>query len=128
MTNAEIARIIREIALFLDMEGVPFKPRAYEKAAHAIESVDEPLAEVYRRGGLKAIESELGIERTEETRDMRGHDAVRLWRRFERGDEEALEILLEYNRQDVENLRPLMRYAYGALRARCLGGKPPRPP
>lgn len=54
-SNADIARIMREIAIYLDMEGVPFKPRAYEKAAYAIEAVDEPLTEVYRRGGLKAI-------------------------------------------------------------------------
>ncbi|MFI5397489.1 MAG: DNA polymerase/3'-5' exonuclease PolX [Candidatus Binatia bacterium] len=55
MSNADIARIMREIAVYLDMDGVPFKPRAYEKVAYAIEAVDEPLTEVYRRGGLKAI-------------------------------------------------------------------------
>src|SRR5437016_3793959 len=55
MTNAQIARIMREIAAFLDMEGVPFKPRAYEKVAYAIEAVDEPIAEIYRRGGIKAV-------------------------------------------------------------------------
>src|SRR5450830_850513 len=54
-TNADIGRIMREIATYLDMEGVPFKPRAYEKVAYAVEAVDEPLSEVYRRGGLKAI-------------------------------------------------------------------------
>lgn len=54
-SNADIARIMREIATYLDMEGVPFKPRAYEKVAYAVEAVDEPLSEVYRRGGLKAI-------------------------------------------------------------------------
>ncbi len=61
ITNAEIARIMREIAVFLEMEGVPFKPRAYEKVAYAVEAVDEPLAEVYRRGGLKAIEEIPGV-------------------------------------------------------------------
>ena len=55
MSNADIARIMREIAIYLDMAGVQFKPRAYEKVAYAIEAVDEPLTEVYRRGGLKAI-------------------------------------------------------------------------
>jgi DNA polymerase (family 10) len=54
-SNADIARIMREIAIYLDMEGVAFKPRAYEKAAYAIEAVDEPLTEVFRHGGLKAI-------------------------------------------------------------------------
>jgi DNA polymerase (family 10) len=61
MTNAEIARIRREISVFLDMEGVPFRPRAYEKIAHAIEAIDEPLAAIYRRGGLKAIAEIPGV-------------------------------------------------------------------
>ena len=61
MTNADIARTMREIAVFLDMEGVPFKPRAYEKAAYAIESVDEPIIDIYRRGGIKAIEEIPGV-------------------------------------------------------------------
>jgi DNA polymerase (family 10) len=61
MTNADIARVMREIAVFLDMEGVPFKPRAYEKAAYAIESVDEPIIDIYRRGGIKAVEEIPGV-------------------------------------------------------------------
>src|SRR2546426_10588072 len=65
------------------------------------------------------------MERTEKTRDIRGYDAVKLWRRFERGDEDALDVLLEYNRQDVENLVPLMHHAYRNLRARFLGTRPP---
>jgi DNA polymerase (family 10) len=55
MTNAEIARIMREISVYLDMEGDRFRPRAYEKIAHAIESLDESVADVYRRGGVKAL-------------------------------------------------------------------------
>jgi len=61
MTNAHLARVMREIAAFLDMEDVPFKPRAYEKAAYAIEAVDEPIAEIYRRGGTKAVEAIPGV-------------------------------------------------------------------
>ena len=61
MTNAEIARVMREIAVFLDMEGVQFKPRAYEKVAYAIEAVDEPIAEIYKRGGIKAVEEIPGV-------------------------------------------------------------------
>lgn len=61
MTNADIARVMREIAVFLDMEGVPFKPRAYEKAAYAIESVDEPIIDIYGRGGIKAVEEIPGV-------------------------------------------------------------------
>jgi len=54
-SNADIARILREIAVYLDMDSVPFKPRAYEKAAYAVEALDEPLAEIFHCGGFKAI-------------------------------------------------------------------------
>ena len=64
MTNAEMAKIMREIAFFLDMEEVPFKPRAYEKAAYAIEALDAPLDEIYRRGGIKAVEEIPGVGRS----------------------------------------------------------------
>jgi DNA polymerase (family X) len=61
VSNADIARVMREIAVLLDMDGVPFKPRAYEKVAYAIEAVDEPIAEMFRRGGMKAIEEIPGV-------------------------------------------------------------------
>ena len=40
MRNADLARCFRDLAAYLDMEDVPFKPRAYEKAAQAIEAHD----------------------------------------------------------------------------------------
>lgn len=64
ITNADVARLFREIAFLLDMEGVAFKPRAYEKAAHAIEAMTEPLTDVYRRGGLAALEAIPGVGRS----------------------------------------------------------------
>ncbi len=61
MRNVELARCFRDLAAYLEMEDVPFKPRAYEKAALAIESYDRPLAEVYRDGGAKALRAIPGI-------------------------------------------------------------------
>jgi DNA polymerase/3'-5' exonuclease PolX len=61
MRNAELARCFRDIAGYLDMDGVPFKPRAYEKAAQAIEAHDRPLAEVHRAGGVKRSASIPGV-------------------------------------------------------------------
>jgi DNA polymerase (family 10) len=61
MTNTEIARIMREISLFLDMEDDRFRPRAYEKIAHAIETLDEPLSAVYQQGGIKALAKIPGV-------------------------------------------------------------------
>lgn len=57
MTNPEIAQVLRELAVFLDMEDVPFKPRAYEKAAYAVEAWERPLRELYAQGGIKALET-----------------------------------------------------------------------
>ena len=58
------------------------------------------------KGGLKAIEKALGIPRR--LPDMGGHDAVVLWRKYRLKDSHAaLDMLLEYNREDVENLRVL---------------------
>lgn len=61
MTNTEIARIFRDIAVYLDMDDVPFKPRAYEKAAYAIEALDRQLSDLYAAGGLKALSAVPGI-------------------------------------------------------------------
>jgi len=57
-------------------------------------------------GGLKCVERQLGIPRR--LKDINGYDAVRLWWRYVNDyDEEALAILLEYNKEDVINLRAL---------------------
>ncbi len=55
MKNFEVVKILREISIFLEMDDVQFKPRAYERAAHSIESLEEDVEEVYRRGGIKAL-------------------------------------------------------------------------
>src|SRR5207245_2256587 len=61
MRNVELGRCFRDLAAYLDMDDVPFKPRAYEKAALAIESYDAPLEQVYARGGVKALRAIAGI-------------------------------------------------------------------
>lgn len=43
------------MALFLEMEGVPFKPQAYERAAATVEALERPLAELHARGGERAL-------------------------------------------------------------------------
>ncbi len=55
LANADVARVLREIALLLDMEGVPFKPRSYERAAQSVEAWDAPCAEMLQAGGVKAL-------------------------------------------------------------------------
>ena len=57
-------------------------------------------------GGLKQIERDLGIDRGGV--DVDGREAVRLWHRYESGDEAALDRLVEYNRYDTQNLETLL--------------------
>ncbi len=61
MNNQEIAKILGEIAIYLEMQGVAFKPRAYEKAAEAISGLDKDLRQIYKEGGLKALEDVPGV-------------------------------------------------------------------
>ncbi|WP_022852677.1 ribonuclease H-like domain-containing protein [Thermodesulfatator atlanticus] len=68
------------------------------------------------KGGLKAIERQLGIRRPDEVDGLDGLEAVRLWRRFRRrGDTRALEALINYNREDVMNLVLLAEILYEGL-------------
>lgn len=74
------------------------------------------LRSIGYRGGLKAIEKEFGIERSDATTGLTGYDAVKLWRRAERGNEEAREVFIQYNREDTVNLEKLAKAAVGKLR------------
>lgn len=63
------------------------------------------------RGGLKKVEMRLGIDR--DSAGISGFDAVRLWYRYQRGDKKALKILLDYNRDDCQNLKVLRDKLHG---------------
>ncbi len=73
-------------------------------------------ARVGLTGGLKAIEKQVGIQRPKLLEHVTGADAARLWDVFwASGDRDYLDLLLEYNAQDVLNLEPLARRAICAL-------------
>ncbi|MBI2134132.1 ribonuclease H-like domain-containing protein [Candidatus Woesearchaeota archaeon] len=73
-------------------------------------------------GGLKAIEREVGIKRKNEfVAGMNGGDAAELWRLYKAtGDRYYLDLLVEYNEEDVINLRQLADFAYSKLKERAL--------
>ena len=71
-------------------------------------------------GGLKKVERRLGIHR--DTEGVDGWAAIRLWHAHRAGDAEALDLLLRYNREDVENLEALAR-KLGVLPAAAAGGR-----
>src|SRR4030042_1078983 len=61
MKNKEVARLFNEISEYLEMEGVAFKPYAYQKAAMTLETLQDDVEDLYRQGGLKALKKIPGI-------------------------------------------------------------------
>ena len=63
-------------------------------------------------GGLKEVEKLLNLKRP----DHLHGNPVELWKAFHAsGDKEYLELLLEYNREDIENLKGVMDFVYKEL-------------
>jgi hypothetical protein len=86
-----------------------------------------PLASLGFRGGLKSIEKQLKLSRKSD--GVTGYDAVRLWRSYKSGrtievakkkvaGDDALKMLLDYNREDTVNLEKLADKAFKMLRKR----------
>ena len=61
MKNQSLAKMFYEIAEYLEMDGVPFKPYAYQKAAMTLEALKEDVEDVYRQGGVKALRALPGV-------------------------------------------------------------------
>ena len=61
MKNQEIAKIFYEMADYLRMEDVAFKPYAYSKVALVLESMEQDVEDIYKQGGLKALEEISGV-------------------------------------------------------------------
>ena len=85
MINRDISKILYEMAVLLEMKEVEFKPRAYEKAASSLESLAEDVGDMYKHGGLKALENIPGVgqsigEKIEEyinTKHIKEHDKLK---------------------------------------------------
>jgi len=61
MKNNELARIFSEISEYLKMDETGFRPYAYQRAALALEGLEEEVTEVYKSGGKKALEKIPGV-------------------------------------------------------------------
>jgi uncharacterized protein YprB with RNaseH-like and TPR domain len=111
LTAAALRDVVADATFLVTFNGrrfdVPFLEAALDVDL-SLPHVDllYPCRRLGLTGGLKAIESEVGIDR--DRPDLSGADAVRLWREYERGDERALETLVEYNRADTVNLATLL--------------------
>jgi len=61
MINHDLAKILFEIGDFLELQEVPFKPKAYQQAAIVIDGMEEDILAIYKSKGLKGLEEIPGI-------------------------------------------------------------------
>ena len=63
VSNQEIAEILYEMAQYLEMQDIPFKPRAYEKVAGTVDGLEESVSDIYNKGGVEALLQIPGVGR-----------------------------------------------------------------
>jgi uncharacterized protein YprB with RNaseH-like and TPR domain len=107
---------------------LPFLTQSLEiQFSHIHLDLMYPLKRLGHSGGLKNIEKNLGMSR--DTEGVTGYDAVRLWHAYKNDrtvevagrrvkGTDALDLLVEYNREDTVNLEALADYTVNELTKR----------
>lgn len=119
----DAADYLEQFPLLVSFNGVFFDlPLIRQRFTHRLQNylhldLRFPLHRLGFKGGLKRIEQQVELQRSEATTGLDGWDAVRLWREWQYGSSEARELLLAYNAEDVRNLLPLAEMVYNRMRA-----------
>jgi DNA polymerase (family 10) len=71
ISNKQIAAIFYEVADILEIKSVKFKPVAYRRAAHVIETLEEDITSINERGELEEIPG-VGIHLAAKIREILG--------------------------------------------------------
>ena len=113
---------LRKYKLIITFNGsafdVPFIKKRYPDLLPNVPNFDLRVAcaRVGLNGGLKEIERRMGIKRNKITEKLYGGDVLLLWRMFKgSGDDYYLKLLVEYNEDDVFNLKKIAEYVYDRL-------------
>ena len=102
---------------------IPFIKKRYPRLLPDIPNFDLRVTcqRIGLTGGLKKIEKELGIKRNEIIEKFYGGDPLTLWKMFmASGDEYYINLLVEYNEDDVFNLKKIADYTYEKLKWQTL--------
>lgn len=89
---------------------LPVIERYFQGVLPSVPHVDlrHVCAKIGLMGGLKAIEQKMGISRPDSLSGVTGEDAVYLWQKWKAtGNREYLQTLVEYNEEDIVNLKPI---------------------
>ena len=123
MNPEEIKEVLHQFKILVTFNGacfdLPIINNCFKQAIPDVPHIDLRFAGARAglTGGLKKIEQEIGISRGEELEGVSGADALVLWSQYRKtGDEQFKDILLEYNAEDVLNLKPLAQLIYDRLK------------
>ena len=105
MANQELIRIFSEIAIFLKMEEIPFKPKAYEKAVLGLETLVRDVKEIYEREGTDGLKEIPGVGKNiaEKIKEYLKTGRVKSYEKLKRKMPVSLEELIA-----VEGIGPKM--------------------
>lgn len=135
MVNQELAKILSDFARYYEMEGVAFKPQAYEKAALNLETLEEDASDIYKKEGLEGLKRIPGvgegiakkIEEYIKTGKIREYENFKKKLPINFGELTAVEGLgvrkakVLYEKLGVKNLKDLERAAKGRKIAPLFG-------
>ncbi|MFH0712421.1 MAG: DNA polymerase/3'-5' exonuclease PolX [Candidatus Jorgensenbacteria bacterium] len=125
ISNIEVAKVLREIGEYLEMQGVAFKPRAYEKAADGVVGLEKQVSEIYEDGGLKALGEipGVGLSIAEKIEELLKTGRLRYYNELKKKTPVDLSALTEieglgpknikklYEKLKIKNLRDLEKAA-----------------
>jgi len=126
LSKQALERLLRPAKILVTFNGGSFDLPALRMAFPGLD-LDRPHIDLRHlapragiRGGLKVVERQLGIARRRELKLLCSHDAVYLWRIWERKQSgNALRLLIDYNRADTENLRRVADIVVGIMAERA---------
>lgn len=61
MLNQELVKIFNQMALYFEMDDVPFKPQAYEKAAVNLDVLPNDVGDIYEKEGIEGLRKIPGV-------------------------------------------------------------------
>jgi len=127
LTKKNLRDVLSRYKMIVSFNGIPFDVPAINRYFNSV--VPEvphldlrfPLAKLGFTGGLKKIEKNLGILRDANTQGLCGEDAINLWQEYTKtGNMDALNLLVEYNTEDVVNLKPLARFVFDEMKKKMV--------
>jgi uncharacterized protein YprB with RNaseH-like and TPR domain len=117
LDEKSLAKELQKYKLIVTFNGasfdLPFLRRHFPGLLPRVPHFDlkPACARIGLKGGLKAIEKQLGIKRGRIVDGMYGGDALCLWKMYRAtGDDYYLQLLVEYNEEDVVNLKTIANH------------------